>query len=164
MKVILNSNEELVNNIKAKIKENNGYCPCAIEKTADTKCICKNFRDKCARGYLGECDCGLYKSIPSLLYLCGDINYKDKFIAWYNFFSKQGYLVFFPSLLSPEKLTDEQIVNLENINKQKITFADTIFVIDMYGKIDPNTQKIIEEAKKAGKKIMYASESSNKNL
>ena len=25
------------------VKANDGYCPCAIEKTPDTKCMCKDF-------------------------------------------------------------------------------------------------------------------------
>jgi len=35
---------------------NNGYCPCKFEQNDDTKCPCKEFREK---GY-GECSCGLY--------------------------------------------------------------------------------------------------------
>ena len=52
----LNSDDELVKEIKQALKENNGYCPCMIEKDEDTKCPCKHFRelDK------GECHCGLY--------------------------------------------------------------------------------------------------------
>lgn len=38
------------------IKENNGYCPCRIEHTADTKCMCKEFRNM----EEGTCHCGLY--------------------------------------------------------------------------------------------------------
>ena len=47
-------NEELV----AAIKENDGYCVCTIEKTADTKCMCKEFREQEESGL---CHCGLYK-------------------------------------------------------------------------------------------------------
>ena len=47
---------ELVQEIRQQLKENNGYCPCRIEKTADTKCMCKEFREM----EQGECHCGLY--------------------------------------------------------------------------------------------------------
>ena len=57
MKIKLNDNFELVQEIKQKIKENDGYCPCQIEKSSETKCICKNFKEQ---KELGECHCGLY--------------------------------------------------------------------------------------------------------
>ena len=47
---------ELVQEIRQQLKENNGYCPCRIEKTADTKCMCKEFREM----EQGECHCVLY--------------------------------------------------------------------------------------------------------
>lgn len=42
----------------AAIQENDGYCVCEIEKTQDTKCMCKAFREKEESGL---CNCGLYK-------------------------------------------------------------------------------------------------------
>ena len=59
MKVIKNPDSEFVKNLKKRIKANNGYCPCQIEKTADTKCPCLEFRTT------GYCCCGLYISDPT---------------------------------------------------------------------------------------------------
>ena len=42
------------------VKANNGYCPCAIERTPDTKCICKAFIEQ---EELGLCHCGRYKKV-----------------------------------------------------------------------------------------------------
>lgn len=56
MKIKLSTDKELVAEIKTKLKENGGYCPCKLEKTADTKCMCKEFREQES----GECHCGLY--------------------------------------------------------------------------------------------------------
>lgn len=42
------------------VKANSGYCPCAIDKTPDTKCMCKEFRECPAPGL---CHCGLYKKV-----------------------------------------------------------------------------------------------------
>lgn len=56
-KIIVNSNTELVNKIRKKLKENDGYCPCSIEKSENTKCPCKYFLE---RNESGECHCGLY--------------------------------------------------------------------------------------------------------
>lgn len=56
MKIIVNPDKELVDIIRKKLKENEGYCPCRLQKTKDTKCICKEFLEQES----GECHCGLY--------------------------------------------------------------------------------------------------------
>ena len=48
--------------IAEAVKNNQGYCPCAIEKTEDTKCMCKAFRE---RAESSICHCGLYKKTIS---------------------------------------------------------------------------------------------------
>lgn len=42
--------------IALAVKNNDGYCPCRRERTADTKCICKAFREQKE----GMCHCGLF--------------------------------------------------------------------------------------------------------
>lgn len=51
------NNVERNNMIKEATIKNNGYCPCMIERTEETKCICKDCRD----GF--GCMCGLYEYI-----------------------------------------------------------------------------------------------------
>lgn len=60
LKPKLNENKDLVKEIKLKIKNNEGFCPCAIQKTPETKCPCKEFRDM---NHEGECHCGLYRKV-----------------------------------------------------------------------------------------------------
>lgn len=55
----LNEDKELVAEIRAQLKQNDGYCPCSIVKNEDTKCMCKEFREM----EEGECHCGLYVKI-----------------------------------------------------------------------------------------------------
>lgn len=43
------------------VETNDGYCPCAIEKTEDTRCMCKEFREQTE----GECHCGRYKKVKA---------------------------------------------------------------------------------------------------
>ena len=66
MKVILNPNTEIIKEIRQKLKENNNYCPCRIQQTKNTKCMCKEFRDMIANGIEGECHCGLYLSVKEV--------------------------------------------------------------------------------------------------
>ena len=55
-RIEINSDKEFVASMRKAIKDNDGYCPCRIRKTEDTKCMCKEFR------YMdeGTCHCGLY--------------------------------------------------------------------------------------------------------
>lgn len=55
---IKNPDKDLVKDIKKRIKDNGNHCPCQIDKTEDTKCPCKMFRET------QECICGLYLRIP----------------------------------------------------------------------------------------------------
>lgn len=56
MKIKVSEDKELVAEIRARLKENGGYCPCRISKTEENKCMCKEFREQTE----GECHCGLY--------------------------------------------------------------------------------------------------------
>lgn len=60
IKVTTNPDTTLVNEIRKKIRENNGHCACAIICNADNKCMCKEFREQIEKGISGECHCGLY--------------------------------------------------------------------------------------------------------
>ena len=42
------------------VSENDGYCPCAIDRTPDTECMCKDFREQ---DKPGTCLCGLYEKV-----------------------------------------------------------------------------------------------------
>lgn len=60
VKVRMNPDKEHVEEVRKALKENEGYCPCAVTKDADTKCICKEFREQMEQGISGKCHCGLY--------------------------------------------------------------------------------------------------------
>lgn len=63
MKVVLNSDRSVVESIRKQLKDNDGYCPCRLSKNEDTKCMCKEFRDKIRNNEPGNCHCGLYLAI-----------------------------------------------------------------------------------------------------
>ena len=60
LKIKVSEDKELVNEIRNKLEENGGYCPCRVTKNEDTKCPCKEFREQTE---LGECCCGLYYKV-----------------------------------------------------------------------------------------------------
>lgn len=42
------------------VEANDGYCPCMIERSKDTKCMCKEFRDQKEPGL---CHCGRFEKV-----------------------------------------------------------------------------------------------------
>lgn len=56
MTIKTNPNREIVDSVRAALKENGGYCPCSLVKDEDHKCMCKDFIEQ----GLGPCHCGLY--------------------------------------------------------------------------------------------------------
>ena len=47
-------------NIKTLVELNDGYCPCAIHKTEDSKCMCKEFKEQKESGV---CHCGRFEKV-----------------------------------------------------------------------------------------------------
>lgn len=45
-----------MDSVKRAVDLNNGHCPCKIERSGDTRCPCKGYREQ----EEGLCDCGLY--------------------------------------------------------------------------------------------------------
>ena len=61
MKIKLNENKEVVDIVKQGLQQSGGYCPCRRERTEETKCMCKEFREQIADPeFEGYCHCMLY--------------------------------------------------------------------------------------------------------
>ena len=56
MSIRQNPDREYAAEVRKRLKENGGYCPCKLERSPDTKCMCKEFREQKD----GMCHCGLY--------------------------------------------------------------------------------------------------------
>lgn len=46
--------------VKTLVDLNGGYCPCAVLKNEDTKCMCKEFKEQTTTG---ECLCGRFLKV-----------------------------------------------------------------------------------------------------
>ena len=57
MKIRVSNDKNTVEEVRKLLKENGNYCPCRLEKSEDTQCPCKEFREQ---EEPGECHCGLY--------------------------------------------------------------------------------------------------------
>lgn len=61
MSVKLNPDEETVRLIREGLEHTGGYCPCRRERSEDTKCMCREFREQIADpNFHGFCHCMLY--------------------------------------------------------------------------------------------------------
>jgi len=61
MKVTLNPDAEVVKAVKEGLARTGGYCPCRLQRTPETKCICQEFRDQIKDPtFEGFCHCLLY--------------------------------------------------------------------------------------------------------
>lgn len=57
LKISITSNKVERDIVIKALQDNDGYCPCQLEKNKDTKCLCKAFRELDEPGF---CHCGLY--------------------------------------------------------------------------------------------------------
>jgi len=46
MKISYNPDQEIVAAVKEGLERTGGYCPCRRDRTEDTKCMCKEFREQ----------------------------------------------------------------------------------------------------------------------
>ena len=61
MKVTLNPDAEVVKTVKEGLARTGGYCPCRLQRTPETKCVCQEFRDQIKDPtFEGFCHCLLY--------------------------------------------------------------------------------------------------------
>lgn len=60
MKITVTADKQYEAEMRKKLKDNGGYCPCQLVKNKDTKCMCKEFRDMKKNNISGMCHCGLY--------------------------------------------------------------------------------------------------------
>ena len=64
MKIVLNPDKELVEEIQNGLKDTGGFCPCSLQRTMDYKCKCKEFRTMIKNKEYGKsCHCGLFSIV-----------------------------------------------------------------------------------------------------
>ncbi len=143
--------------IEEAIKNNDGYCCCALEKNDDTLCICKAFKEQ---DHSGFCHCGRYYKIlksPKVC-LCGSTRFKDKFFEVARDLTLKGCIVTMPMVFvhsGDEDINEVQKEYLDEVHKAKIAYCDVVYVINVDGYIGKSTRSEINWAAELGKKIEY---------
>lgn len=60
LKIIKNPDKAKHDEMAKACKDNDNYCPCLIERTKDTLCMCKDFREQTTEGL---CHCQRFMKI-----------------------------------------------------------------------------------------------------
>ena len=60
LRIIKNPDDEFYKKITQAVKNNDNYCPCMLQKTDDTRCICRAFREQTTEGF---CHCKRYQKV-----------------------------------------------------------------------------------------------------
>ena len=145
--------EELAEIVEA-VDANDGYCPCALTKDDDTKCMCKDFRDSKDTDF---CHCGRYYKVKNYetLALVGDISdyaAQENYIDWYEKLIYQNFIV----LGVPLNLYDFHCGSEEHFNlcKAIIAKADAVVVLGHSQKLYSMITDLIEWAGAINKKVL----------
>lgn len=61
MKIRLNDDQEVVEQIREGLRLKDGYCPCKVGKLPENKCMCEEFRNQIKdENFESYCHCKLY--------------------------------------------------------------------------------------------------------
>lgn len=62
IKIRLNPDAATAQLAREAVNQNQGYCPCKLERNSSTHCMCKEFREQT----IGLCECGLYEKYEDI--------------------------------------------------------------------------------------------------
>lgn len=148
-----NPNTDTFETVSKAIKENNNYCCCAIEKNADSMCMCKNFREQEESGF---CHCGRFykvQNFPIVTILCTpEEDDRAQFIA--EELTQQGFIVITPmyrTAMNYMLMSD----HFNELQKAKIEKADVVFVLNTNQEAVDFMAEQILWAEELQKKILY---------
>ena len=149
-----NPNEDALKEIVEAVDANEGYCPCALVKNDDTKCMCKEFRDNEDTDF---CHCGRFYKVKdyTTLALLGDISGYDSqenYLEWYENLIYQDFIV----LGIPLNTLDYHCGSEKHFNlcKSIIAKSDALVVLGHGQELTLMVEDLIGWASSLGKKIL----------
>jgi hypothetical protein len=149
-----NPHEEELKEIIEAVEANEGYCPCALQKDEDTKCMCKDFRDSTDTDF---CHCGRFYKVRNYetIALLGDISdytAQENYIDWYERLIYQNFVV----LGIPLNLYDFHCGSEEHFNlcKSIIAKSDAVVILGHDQKLYSIIQDLVEWAGSINKKVL----------
>lgn len=149
-----NPHKDELKEIIEAVEANEGYCPCALQKNEDTKCMCKSFRDSEKTDY---CYCGRFYKVKNYetIALIGDTSEDEgtiNYMGWYEKMMNQDFIV----LGIPLDLYDINCGSEAHFNlcKSIIAKSDIIVVLGHDQKFYFMISDLMEWADSIGKKVL----------
>lgn len=149
-----NPNEDELKEIIEAVDANEGYCPCALEKNPDTKCMCKEFRDNENTDF---CHCGRFYKVRNYetLALIGDVSEEDeskRYMEWCERLFHQDFIV----TGIPLNFYDINYNSnrRKNLYRSIIAKSDAVLVLGHSQELSDLVLELIEWAGSIGKKVL----------
>lgn len=149
-----NPNEDALKEIVEAVDANEGYCPCALTKEDDTKCMCKEFRDSQDTDF---CHCGRFYKVRDYetLALLGDVSEEERatlYVDWFERLSYQDFII----LGLPINIYDFRCGSDGHMNlcRSIIAKADALVVLGHEQEAYPLVSDLIDWAGSIGKKVL----------
>lgn len=153
LKVKPHPHSELFQEISKAIKDNGGYCCCAMAKNEDTECMCKNFREQTEGGF---CHCGRFfkvREYPVITILCHPSEAAEA-DAIAESLTPQGFVVLTPRYGSEHWYSTKKPV-FDEVQRTQIYMADLVFVMNTNEEVVDFLEEEIYWAQDLQKKIIY---------
>lgn len=148
-----NPDAETFKEVSDAVRQNNNYCCCAIHKTPDTMCMCKDFRDEAEGGF---CHCGRFykvKDYPTIAIIHAPED-EDYAVGLASSLTTEGFIVLLPLYRDIMNYTRHHEVYRE-LQKTKIHKADLVFVINTSEEAVGFLEEEIFWAEELQKKIIF---------
>lgn len=148
-----NPDPDTYKEVTEAITKNGNYCCCALQKTPDTMCLCKAFRDETEGGF---CHCGRFykvKDYPiiTMIHAPADEEHAFNLAAC---LTTTGFIVILPLYLDSLNYSRNQ-ETYRDIQRTKIEKADLVFVINTNAEAVDFLEEEIYWAEELQKKIVY---------
>lgn len=90
--------------------------------------------------------------------ICGSMKFKDEMIEIAEQMTLSGNVVLLPIFSDNNSLTEEELLMLGKMHKEKISMSTSVFIVNIDGYIGNSTKSEIEYAESLNKEIIYYSE------
>ena len=153
LKVKPHPHSELFQELSKVIKDNDGYCCCAMVKNEDTKCMCKNFREQTKGGF---CHCGRFfkvREYPVITILCHPSEATEA-DAIAESLTAQGFVILTPRYGSELWYSEKKPI-FDEVQRTQIYMADLVFIMNTNEEAVDFLEEQIYWAQDLQKKIIY---------
>lgn len=127
-----NPDKNYLAEVTEAIRLNHNYCCCATEKTPDTMCMCKEFREENSAGF---CHCERFYKVQKfeivslVFYDLSDEEALHFVETWRERIEKLGFIALMIELKEPDLFGYNQKLEMD---KAKIEKSDLVLIIDKY--------------------------------